>query len=74
MRLYTWLNRLFPRSFTAKMFLLAFLGIHLPLIALDRQGAGSGRGRCRRIWMCCCCCSPPPCWAPWPMRCWRCGR
>ena len=34
MRLYTWLNRLFPRSFTAKMFLLAFLGIHLPLIAL----------------------------------------
>lgn len=34
MRLYVVLARLFPRSFTAKVFFVAFCGTHVPLIAL----------------------------------------
>lgn len=34
MRLYEFLSRLFPRSFTAKVFFVAFCGTHIPLIAL----------------------------------------
>jgi diguanylate cyclase (GGDEF)-like protein len=34
MRLYESLSRLFPRSFTAKVFFVAFCGTHIPLIAL----------------------------------------
>ncbi|WP_421906135.1 diguanylate cyclase [Mameliella sp.] len=30
---YLWLNRLFPNSFTAKVFFVAFIGTHVPLIA-----------------------------------------
>lgn len=33
MRLYALLARLFPRSFAAKVFLIAFVGTHVPLIA-----------------------------------------
>jgi diguanylate cyclase (GGDEF)-like protein len=33
MALYTWMDRLFPRRFTHKIFLMAFLGIHVPLIS-----------------------------------------
>ena len=33
MTLYTWMNRLFPNSFTQKLFLMAFLGTHVPLIS-----------------------------------------
>lgn len=34
MRLYRALNRLFPRSYSAKLFFAAFIGTHVPLIAL----------------------------------------
>ncbi|MBY6117595.1 diguanylate cyclase [Mameliella alba] len=33
MLFYLWLNRLFPNSFTAKVFFVAFIGTHVPLIA-----------------------------------------
>ena len=33
MKLYAALARLFPRSFTAKLFFIAFLGTHVPLLA-----------------------------------------
>ncbi|MEQ9258648.1 MAG: GGDEF domain-containing protein [Roseovarius sp.] len=34
MKLYLLLDRVFPRSFTAKVFFLAFMGTHVPLICL----------------------------------------
>ena len=33
MALYAWMDRLFPRRFTHKVFLMAFLGVHVPLIS-----------------------------------------
>ena len=33
MALYAWMDRLFPKRFTHKLFLMAFLGIHIPLIS-----------------------------------------
>jgi diguanylate cyclase (GGDEF)-like protein len=34
MKTYLLLNRIFPRSFTAKVFFIAFVGTHLPLLCL----------------------------------------
>ena len=49
MTFYLWLNKLFPRSFTAKVFFVAFIGTHVPLItavayALARSGGLAAHG------------------------------
>lgn len=44
MTVYLALARLFPRSFTAKVFFLAFVGTHVPLIALATYLFGLGGG------------------------------
>ncbi|RXD65007.1 GGDEF domain-containing protein, partial [Xanthomonas perforans] len=50
MRLYAGLSRVFPRSFSAKLLAVTFLGIHLPLLLLIAWLAAQSELDGRPLW------------------------
>ena len=50
MRLYAGLSRLFPRSFSAKLLAVTFVGIHLPLLLLIAWLAAQSELDGRPLW------------------------